>query len=690
LTDAWTARIRALCENKALGEIDSLWELLFRERLRDEVSAFITRKATSFFSLLLDFYINAAARRKRPAILVVENIHAAEKVARDILFEVFAGLKSVPKNGFVVLGTCDEGIDNKDLHKWKQIFQRVIKFDGTHEALKLPQMPADLWEIAYAISLFGRYYPDSLFQRLFEEEAKNPAMISRALSFLSALGVIDSPQDPRPCLEGFTDQAERVLGERTGPIKALVYSRLLDWVKRRKLSPCFRLLVIIGELGGMARLDDRLILESIVSDIINETPTSIELACESGLLEKIAGSEKAVILRFIFEAILALHLGGEEDIRSAFNDPPPDSAGFPVLKAQILVSLCGYYLGLRDYEIALKTVKEALLLSQEKNNMCLAQSYRLFSLASLSKQQTSETIDYLGFAMASAEKAGSRHELGVSAYYAAAVEFLFGNLSKAVRLARMARDYSLSAGCPGWADRSRFLEGRLAFEIGRYDEALDIFETVQNEPFDRISPEREQVVAAWIYRAKIYFQNPLIPKPETGGHDADLFEIEAAYMAGDYRKCAELSGSPGNPYSEDKFLFTERPDWRNGFAQCELLYFSRGEIWNRMVCVYHSLALCRLSDEGGETALYDMQRLLRDEGLSGMDPWDPFYCYAWYRILEQTGTDRFDMGSAVSMAFKRLQLRAGRIDDAEIRSQYISRPRWNSALTLTAKEFKLI
>jgi tetratricopeptide (TPR) repeat protein len=515
-------------------------------------------------------------------------------------------------------------------------------------------------------------------------------MISRALSMLSALAVIDTPLDPRPRTEDFAKHAEALLGTKAERIRALVRNRLLNWVDRRQLNPCFRLLTIIAELGGRAQLTDTLILKSINSDLVNETASGIEQAKKSGLLENLAGRERAAAVCYIFETTRALLTCGETQIRAAFAEPPPDCAAFPVLKARILTNLSACHLGLRDNNAALETVKDAILLSQGKYNLCLPQSYRLFSLVNLSKQQTGETIDYLGFAMDCAEKSGSFHELGISAYYAAAAQFLFGNVSRAALLARKAREQSLSGGHSDWADRACFLEGRLAFETGRYQEALEIFEKLREEPFDGISEEKERLLAAWAYRAKVYFQNPLCPKPESGGHDADLFEVEAAYLAGDFRKTAELSGALNNPHAEENFLYTEQPDWRSGFAQCEQLYFSHGELWDRMICVYHSLALCRLSASGGEEAMHNMQRILRNERLSEMDPWDAFYFYAWYRILEQSGAGQVDMNTAVSIAFKRLQRRASRIDDIETRRQYLSQPRWNSALSLAAKEFKLI
>jgi hypothetical protein len=85
-----------------------------------------------------------------------------------------------------------------------------------------------------------------------------------------------------------------------------------------------------------------------------------------------------------------------------------------------------------------------------------------------------------------------------------------------------------------------------------------------------------------------------------------------------------------------------------------------------------------------------MERIMREERLPEMDPWDAFYFYAWYRVLEESGAAQVDMNTAVSMAFKRLQRRASRIDDPKIRQAYLTQPRWNGALSLAAKEHKLI
>jgi hypothetical protein len=103
-----------------------------------------------------------------------------------------------------------------------------------------------------------------------------------------------------------------------------------------------------------------------------------------------------------------------------------------------------------------------------------------------------------------------------------------------------------------------------------------------------------------------------------------------------------------------------------------------------MLCAYHALA-------GGEEAKRSMQRVLRSGEFLEIDPSDVFYHYAWYRVLlEQSEPNQVDISTAVSVAFKRMQSRAGKIDDMETRRQYLTQPRWNKALGQAAGDLKLV
>jgi translation initiation factor 2 beta subunit (eIF-2beta)/eIF-5 len=694
LVDIWSSNIRSLVEGQATEEIENLWETLVRERIRDEVSEYLARCVRRYLFLIINLYIDIAAKKKRTPVLMLENVHNAEDNTFKLLTDSLAEVNSQNKDNLLIMGTSEDSISKEKLNRWEEVFDTCKNIDGVNvDRIHFPKLSIDLWEIIYAMSLFNRYFSPELFQRLFEEEGKNPIMIAKAFSILDNMGVIDNVHEPRLMNRYFEDHAANILNEKTKKIKEIVCVRLLDWCIKRNLNPCFRLLMIIADLEGTKYIDDLLLLKSFSSDIVNNTISAIETAMKNGKFEEMV-TAKAEAIRHIYRTSKALITGDEKNIETVFNENKLEDLStlcepFPVLRAQILVNYSGYYLGLHDEKIAAEKAKEAILLGQSKNSFCIPQGYRLFSLVCLSKQQINETIEYLNFALSNAEKNGNYHELAVSAYYAAAAQFLYGDVYHAADLASKSIKQSLVAGRPDWADRSRFLEGRIEFDLGHYDKAHDIFERLLKEPYGGMTCEKENLMAAWIYRSKIYLEQTNVKKPEPANNDADLFEIEAAYLAGDYQKAVDLSSSHKNQFTED-YLYTEQADWRSGFAQCEHLYFTHGEIQSRMISIFHSLALSKLSNDNCEDALREIQLILRDEKLCEMDPWDAFYFYAKYSILSQTEASQVDMSTAVSMAFKRLQRRAGRIDDIETRRQYLSGSRWNKELSKAAKEFKLI
>jgi hypothetical protein len=707
LADAWSAGIRLFLKDivpGALEELDSLGSRLFRERLRSEISEYMFTLARRFFALLVDVYTSALKGKGLKPVLILENIHRAESAAAEIVAGVYAAFSG--RESLMVYGTCDSAPAGKEekLKFWNAVFPRIIQLNADNYTIKNPELPRDLWEIAYAQKLLGEFFPGVLFKTLFEEEGKNPELISRAQSMLAGLGIIDTVFDPQPRISDFVLKAERALGDRKEKVRALVCRRLLAWVKRNRLKSCFELLETLSRLGygkmvRKAAEKDEIVLRSVYADLVNGTWAAMDKAVKDGVFGGVVGPEREGTVRRLIEAEKVLMHGDESAIKGVFKEPsgiepsgkepdPPDF--YPPYKAMTLTSRASYCAGRGDLPAALDAVKEAIVLSQNREWSGLARSYRLFALVNLAKQQIGEALDYITFAVESTEKSGDMDELGVSAYYAAASQFLYGNLSKAERLAKKAEESASLSGRSGWACRARFLRGKLAFELGCYRDALDTFESLRKNSAAALSGEQDKLLAAWSYRSKVYSQSPLIQKPAEESPDADLFEIEASYLAGNYRKTVDLCGRFAENLPPEHFNYIEQPDWSSGFAQCELLLLPQKELWNRMISVYRSMALCRISSGGSAEAVQIMQQILREEGLSSADTNDSFYFYAWYRVLEDSKAAQADMNTAVSMAFKRLQRRASRIDDMETRRIFLSHPRWNGMLSKSAREYKLI
>ncbi|MDR2020438.1 MAG: tetratricopeptide repeat protein [Treponema sp.] len=696
LSDAYSQQIRAALGNtEELEALDTLAAHIFRERLRDTFSPYLIQKGRRFFHILLKSYISAAEGRKISPLIILENIHRADKTVREIFQDAYAALsyKEPDKSGsgprapsLDVYGTC---ADESCLRSWEGIFSHVIQFPETGHAVSRPEtISGDLWEIACLCDLLWPYFPGSLFPQLIAEEGKNPRMLSRAFDLLIHTGIIDSLSDPRPRIHKFARKAGKALGDRMDRLRGMVRNRLLAWVAAGKLEPCFNLLKALSDLGGEG--SDGLILDSIYGDLSNNTYAGIEAAIDRGIFGAIVGEPRVPALLSIFRTLKALIHGDEAAIREAFQEPYPGRISFPGYKAQIMTNLASFSLGKHDVAGAAEVIKESILLNQNVQGRGLAHAYRLFSLVNLAKQNLGDAIDYFTFAVENAEKAEDFDELAVCAYYMAGTLFLFGNLSRAERYARRAEEAASLSGRPEWTDRSRFLQGRFRFESGRYKEALGIFSALRENPSVPVSAEADRVLSAWIFRTNIYLRNDVRFSAEWNT-DARLFEIEASYLAGDYRKTVELAEQMQAELPGQGFLFIEQPDWHSGFSQCELLLFPYQAFWERLVSAYQALALSRLGPGSNrEQAMHIMERILRDERMPGTDPNDAFYFYAYYRILLEHGATEVDMNTAISLAFKRLQSRASRIDDIETRRVFLSQNYWNSMMGSAAKEHKLI
>ena len=707
--DAYSAPVRSLIKHlnaeESVQELDLLAAIILRERLRDQYSPYLFQKTQRFLALLLECYCKTVSAMKIKPVIILENIHEAD--AKTVQLFTALWQRAPAKNICRIFATCapsagsgkgnSRRFDVTGNPAWAKVFSKIIRFSTDESVTENPPgLPRDLWEIAYALCLLRRCFPAASFPGLFEQAGKNPLTLKRALEFFSLLGLIDSIEDPILRIHGCALQAEQTLGEHTEPIRAMVRNCLLTWVEEGKLQPCFNLLKALRELGGEASLFT--IRDALTGDILNGTYKGIEEALREGYFKTVVDESRFPSLRYIFKTLKALSHGDEAEIRGAFAEPIPEQDIFPGYKAQILANLTGYYYGIQNVTSAAKTVKEAMILSQGlQDGKSLAQVYRLLSLVNLSRQRIGDALEYFSFALERAAASENYDELAVTAYYAAGVQFLYGNISQAERLARQAEETALDCGRTGWADRARFFLGRLQFETGRYEEALAIFEGLLKEEGvaspAAASAGRDLTLAAWIYRCNIFLQKNPARKPAEMNSDAFLFEVEGAYLSGKYELTVTLADRLQASLVNGSFIFVEQPDWRSGFSQCELLLCAHRDFFLRLLSTYRAMARCRISGGPGTNraqAIESMRRITKEEGLPETEPREAFYFYAYYQVLQEAGAPEVDMNTAISMAFKRLQRRASRIDDMETKRAFLSGDYWNQALGRAAKLHKLI
>ena len=717
LVDAYTPAIQKFTAGVSAG-LESIHTVLFKERLRDEWSPYIREHCRNFIqSLLVSYAAAASAVAARTAaaksaetngLLILENFSIADASVIDAFRDIYSSLDEGKRP--VILAIDNAGDDA--LRGFMGLFSRVLKFAPEDFAVRekkrllkniLLNIPGDLRELSYNISLLGRYFPPCLFPQLMEEEGLNRDIYFRTVKILEALGVF-VPGNSRPLIPNFTLKAEEVLGDQREKIRAAVRSRILAWALSGRVRPCFNLLKILSELGE--RADDMLVLRSIRADVLNGTWGAMEEASANNRFAALAGERNAPVLVFIYRTLKALAWGTNREIQQVFQEPVPSMTlddGTPCYegyRAQIQANLAAYNIGSRNIEAASEALRKAMLLNKDLGEDAVP-AYRLFSLVNLSRQRLDDALEYNSFALDHAERTSQNEELVIICYYAASINLLYGNLSRAERLAVRAEETAAGLGLSRWGERAKFLRGRLCFEAGRYRNALEIFESfgvmADGGNFYGNSSlelsEMARTVKAWISRTRVFMDR--FPLENLTGLDAEIFRIEAAYFSGDFQKTVSLAGnflSSVSEMSKADFLFTEQPDWRSGFCQCEYLFQSDKVPGTRMAWVYRAMAQCALhpTHEMKDEILGGMQRFMRDELLPDTDPNDMFYFYAWYRMLKDTGAAQVDMNTVVSMAYKRLQRRAGRIDDIAVKQDFLALSRWNKTLSLAAKEHKFI
>ncbi|GHV89299.1 hypothetical protein AGMMS50267_16590 [Spirochaetia bacterium] len=356
--DMLTPEIRGLIapySANSMEELDALETAIFRERFRTQYSPYLLQKVRRFLQLVFDAYGRAAHEQKVKPLIILENINEADFGAVQLFTFMYQKMLRIT---WLVFGTCSA--DGAAIQEtWNGVFAQVIQVsldEFIHDEFindksihagflpsAAPDLPADVWEVAYAISLFRRYFPSALLLPLFKEAGVNPRMIARAVDIMVHQGLVDFREDPLPRISGFIAQAERILGERKEPVRRIVWTRITAWVNLQKLRPCFNLLDTLTSLGGEG--SDSLILDSIIGDLVNNTYRGVEAAIESGRFAEVTGSGRLPLLLYIFTTFKALIHQGETEIRQAFQDPAPEAETIPAYKAQIFANLAGYHFG---------------------------------------------------------------------------------------------------------------------------------------------------------------------------------------------------------------------------------------------------------------------------------------------------------------------------------------------------------
>jgi tetratricopeptide (TPR) repeat protein len=565
-------------------------------------------------------------------------------------------------------------------------------------------------------------------------------MLFRALGMLEKRNVIASARDPEPQISFFNDDIVNVLGERrkmalTLASNALKRSLGISGGKTTAkpaaaaaastpaLQPCFNALLSMHALG--AEIDDALALTAVYSDVKGNIYESLQAAIADGEFERVLGDkQKAADLEYIFHALEMLSYDKAEIIVQQFPEMKQKVEHRPSFYPLILSLQALRQLETLSVDEALALAKEAVWAVQKSPvKKSTARVYRISGLVYFARNEISDALDYFSFAIDAARKQVNNDELVRDYYFCADAQFIYGNLSKALRLIDNGLEAAKQAGKKGWLERSAFLKARILFQVGSYEDAMSLLKNLKKDCTN--NPERRDddgaaaarkidMLDAWIFRCATYIALPqadasmdfstttlpACPADTNAEFSSDmvLFQIENRCLAGDFRAALEKADNAlsqearfedeNQPYGH--IVYLEQPDWSSGFSTCEIIQMRGKELWLKQIRAWRCFAQLMLNQaESAKPAILAAMKALLPQGAIST-PANVLLHYLYYCMLSGAGVDEVDKNTALSLAFKQVQVRASRIDKLEIKKVYQNNQHWNSRLFQAAKENRLI
>ncbi len=711
----------------SLRESRSVVEAIGAARLSAELAAEREKAFSAYFAAFVDAWLGSLPASKMP-VVVVENVHFAEDSARGLLASVIGPLAAAGRSHAVFTdsaGGASAGLSSSapirlraDIPSRNELADalgqsalydeclRAAASGGVAAALRTavgwqqnadgslaslhPRMAGDLLEIAYALSLSNELLPPGELSAALTAAGNPRAALPLGLARLRALGIIDDETDPRIVVPGFVRFAESLLGPRADAVRVLVRGRLEALVARKAMLNSYETTVRLVGLGG--EIDDDGILDAVIEGLLRGEYGAFESAVKTGSLSSVVGKSREPELRALFSTRKALLYEDEPAVSAAFaaafpgTDGRPRYASFDLLDRSAY-ALSEYPLGAASIAAASGEAKKALILLQgDRAKKGLSRAYRLLGEAELARERINEAIDYFGFAAESAESADDRHEAMLSSVNGAATQFLLGNISRAERDAADAERRADALFHGDWRSWALFMQGRIAFSSGRYGRAVEIFDSLGSR-----GGSPRSLFLNWRDRSLAFAGESAAPPFADESADASLFRIEAAFLRREYEAVEKIADAYIAAPPPAVFRNPERLDLSSGFAFVEdraIGRDGRDRVTLRLVRVYRSFALAELGR--ASEAVSELHRIAREEPVSELDPYDAFYFWAFASSLRASGVPSVDWQTALSLAFKRLQRRSSRIDDAAMKRDYTTRNRWNAALYADAKSINLI
>ena len=349
----------------------------------------------------------------------------------------------------------------------------------------------------------------------------------------------------------------------------------------------------------------------------------------------------------------------------------------------------------REFPEAARFAKDALLSARGASlPKTEARAHRILGLCSMGRERQEEAIEYFENAQDIAASARDDYERMVCRWFTAIALFASGRLDKALKQTSQTEAAALGVFRRDWEAASVFLRARIQMELGRYEEARCGFEEVRCIARAYGFEKAGQRAEIWEARAQAYAGSHLEAEAilERHGEDAEarFFCAELELLRGNPGKAATILDSI-KPWSHEPFDPAEKIFWDSGYRGIERRAFGAASDHPYdadLLAAYAAFARGLERREGDYAVI--LHRMTREDKLSAEHPAFSTYLFFAFLLLERLSQPPLDKATVLSRAFKYLQERAGRIEDAAGGSDFLERNLWNRRLVEAARRYKLL
>lgn len=341
-------------------------------------------------------------------------------------------------------------------------------------------------------------------------------------------------------------------------------------------------------------------------------------------------------------------------------------------------------------------LKRAVMIYQEIDDQAgLARANLDFGLVLLAQEDLLGAREYFLLAGKSAANSADTFEQVRARALSLVCDYIYGNLSRALS---EAETLDAEAGRAGMREVQLFAElarGRVTFELGRYDEAADLFSRGRSRARLYGMSAPGAVMERWLARSLVYDgrlrRGTAILRDHSTNPESCFFLAEAHLKRGEHAEAIAaleegLSLMPQAPGP------VEAVSWASGFSALEDRAI--GMLGGTQVLTHQMMALRGyVFAESGRIAegVEEMHRLTRELRISEIDPYNRVYFYLYSLILPESGELSVEDGTTVlGKAVRYIQQRTSRMDEYAHKTDYLRRNEWNARLMGHAQTHNLV